>query len=531
MRKNILFKSLLASAVVALGVSCTPPSADEHPNHREIPEEPDVDPELVTDELGTIAIQLADYEQLGIKIKSIDISGNNGEEIQGAAADGATGVSVSLGAAGNITAIYSTPVDISWTTTETPWNGPISAAEQAKLPAFAIQVSANTYEKGLTFKITDDQDRTFKYVYDSMVVVEAEESDTLFSRPLSIYYGTANSVRVAPAAGNVDIDITPHFSLAENLIAEGGEVLGADGNALVEAKGASIVWQQGEIGVDGDVIGTPTLSGNTLKVPTTGKKGNAVVAIKNEGGTILWSYNIWVSEANDIACTNSTYGDFTIMDRNLGATKAVAKDPDSYGNFYQWGRKDALKRQQDLTRQDERGGEITYSAFTHEMTSATIGNVAYTIQHPDVRIMSTNKDWSFDRRLNALWGIPTATTSPVKSSVKTVFDPCPAGYMVPEREAFSGFTLPDPNSFETDYGFYYPTGVGDGTVFFPAGGIIKVGAEVIQYFEYEGFNWYKNPGSGGVYILRFGLNPTLKSNVSGTMDRAYACAVRCIKVD
>jgi len=436
-------------------------------------------------------------------------------------------------AAGNITITYSTPVDITWTTTTTPWTGDLGAAK-ASIPAFAVQMSAAQYEKGLTFKITDAADRTFKYVVNDMVIVEAEEADTLFCLPLTLYYGTVNSVRTDAAAGNVDIDVTPHFSLSTSFVPEGGEVLGADGNVLVEAKGASIVWQQGETGVAGDVIGTPTLNGNTLRVPKTGKKGNAVVAIKNQAGDIIWSYHVWVSEANDVACNNATYGDFTLMDRNLGATCTTPKNQDSYGLFYQWGRKDALKRQQNLERCADRIEEITYTAFTHEMTSETTGTIAYSIQHPDVRIMSNVKDWHFAHRNNALWGnvsITGGATATIKTTPKTVYDPCPEGYKIPERESFEGFTLPDPNTFDADYGFNYPTGVGEGKIFFPANGIIKVGAEVIQYSEYEGFVWTNNTGAGGVYILRFGLNPTLKSNPKGTMDRAYACAVRCIKVE
>lgn len=520
---------MLAAAAFSLAVACIPESADLHPNHRELPDEPDVDPEVVTDELGTLAIQLADYQQLGIKIKSIDISGNNGEQISGLPVPGASGVSVSAGASGNITVNYSTPVDIKWVAPKTPWTGETPTAKD-----FSVQMTAATYEKGLTFKIMDDKNRVFKYVYDKMVTVEEEEADTLACLPVTLYYGTANCVIAQPKAGNVEIDVTPHVSFSTALTPDGGDVLDAEGNILADAKGTSIVWQQGETGVDGDVIGTPTLSGNTLKVPTTGKKGNAVVAIKDAAGTILWSYLIWVSEVNDVECSfPDKYGDFTLLDRNIGATTTEPKNQDSYGNFYQWGRKDALKRIHNIERGADRTVVVECSGFEHELTTETVGTIANSIQNPAVRFMTTAalKDWHFSYRVQPLWGNINASSSPVKASVKTVYDPCPEGYQIPEKEVYSCFTLNDAEHFNENYGFKYPTGKGDNTIFFPANGIVQHTSTSLQYHEYEGFVWSNNPGSGGVYIIRFGINTNagvVKSAVAA-MDRAYACGVRCIK--
>jgi hypothetical protein len=50
---------------------------------------------------------------------------------------------------------------------------------------------------------------------------------------------------------------------------------------------------------------------------------------------------------------------------------------------------------------------------------------------------------------------------------KTVYDPCPVGFKVPNRNVFNGFS--DTNVVGTwDGGWYFPTGSGSGTVFFPA---------------------------------------------------------------
>ena len=519
---------MMALAAVALIFSCTPPSADEHPNHKPDSVEEEEDPSLVVDELGTLSIQLADYQQQGIKVKSIEIIGNNGEQINGTYVLGSSGVQVSSGASGTLTVTYSTPQDISWKAEKTPWTGAVEAAAE-----FSVMMTAAEYEKGLTLKITDDKDRCFKYVCDRMVIVESEETVSLGALPVTLYYGSANSVLTPASAGTVEIDVTPHVSFSTAFIPEGGEVLGADGKALVEARSADIVWQLGQSGVEGDVIGTPTLSGNTLKVPKTGKKGNAVVAVKDASGTVIWSFHIWVGDAKDVPCNfPGKYENFTLMDRNLGATTTEAANPDSYGNLYQWGRKDAFCRPHGLARQGARTEVFPFEGCSHELTGEAVGTIAYSIRHPEVRIKSTSslKDWHFFPRVQGLWGNTKAASDPLKSAVKTVYDPCPAGYQIPEKEAFSGFTLNDADMYNSKRGFLYPTGIDDGsTIYFPVAGTVQHTSDNMMYYEYEGFVWSCNPGSGGVYVFRFGdYGSTVKSAVS-PLDRAYASSVRCIK--
>jgi hypothetical protein len=114
------------------------------------------------------------------------------------------------------------------------------------------------------------------------------------------------------------------------------------------------------------------------------------VAIKN-GSTILWSFLVWVTGSSP-------------ADADLGD-----------GLLFQWGRKDPLK-----------------------MGCASVDNqgdngLVYSIQHPTVLIKEGDSafDWFTDTPGNSdtsLWG-----------SSKTVWDPCPAGWKVPESGA-TGFT-------------------------------------------------------------------------------------------
>lgn len=69
--------------------------------------------------------------------------------------------------------------------------------------------------------------------------------------------------------------------------------------------------------------------------------GNAVIAVKDAGGNILWSWHIWVTGYDP----NNEYDTWCIgvkmMNRNLGA---LSKEPEdgalTHGLLYQWGRKD-----------------------------------------------------------------------------------------------------------------------------------------------------------------------------------------------
>lgn len=102
------------------------------------------------------------------------------------------------------------------------------------------------------------------------------------------------------------------------------------------------------------------------KCRTEGLQGNAVIAVYDESGNILWSWHIWVNSGiKDITYPSLTFYDpenssqydydpnstekktlfnVRIMNMNLGATKAswaAGDDPlPCYGFYYQWGRKD-----------------------------------------------------------------------------------------------------------------------------------------------------------------------------------------------
>ena len=122
--------------------------------------------------------------------------------------------------------------------------------------------------------------------------------------------------------------------------------------------------------------------------------------------------------------------------------------------------------------------ELTANATT----SAEVGTVSYTISNPDIRIFSAN-DWHNEWRNNGLWGNSDGLTK----NVKTVYDPCPEGYCVPDQNCYQGFTFTSKTECDNNYGHLFVID-GSQTSYFPTGGYLDKGANKIAYQEYGGTN-------------------------------------------
>lgn len=160
-----------------------------------------------------------------------------------------------------------------------------------------------------------------------------------------------------------------------------------------------------------------------FKMPSTLHAGNALIAAKDEGGNILWSWHIWVPETT---ITTGTYGisTETLMSRNLGAlvdTEAVEADVDarSFGLFYQWGRKDPFIGSKRLNSSSQ-----APCAGTTKSVSATQYTIAQSIANP-----TTFVGYKGD------WMTPEDRTLWTEGGNKSIYDPCPPGYRVPQRNS------------------------------------------------------------------------------------------------
>lgn len=180
-------------------------------------------------------------------------------------------------------------------------------------------------------------------------------------------------------------------------------------------KAVKLLWQ------DADVVDEASvrLSAGRIIFRTCKKaqKGNAVIAVfsdsKADEGTCLWSWHIWFTDASDCAMAGITF-----LDRNLGADAPTLQDSGRNGCFYQWGRKDPFP--QTGTLMDYLGGEKV--------------SVEYTVAHPS-RFVGREGRWTgFDAA--PLWCKGSTAVDVdlqrVTPSTKTMYDPCPPGYHVPD---------------------------------------------------------------------------------------------------
>ncbi|MCD8313877.1 MAG: hypothetical protein LUC24_06930, partial [Bacteroidales bacterium] len=225
---------------------------------------------------------------------------------------------------------------------------------------------------------------------------------------------------------------------------------GIDAPEPVDGTQARLVWQSSRGLIDG-----LSIADGKIRFEITGC-GNALLAACDESGNILWSWHIWYPETA-VEDLHSRTG-YEVMNMNLGAMNCNVADAGSYGLLYQWGRKDPFPAAATLTGDTATVGATLYDAEGGEVTIANSdwfslesNTIEYSIAHPTV-CLSNNaqytscRDWLQASGSNdALWGNPLGcqrdadNTYPNKG-VKTIYDPCPAGYRVPPADVFRSFT-------------------------------------------------------------------------------------------
>jgi len=106
-------------------------------------------------------------------------------------------------------------------------------------------------------------------------------------------------------------------------------------------------------------------------------------------------------------------------------------------------------------------------------------SLAYAVEHPRQAFNPVSWkgvydpfDWYATHRDSSnhyLWGNPDFShIRPLKDMAKTIYDPCPAGYVVAPANAFRDFECPDKMEF-TENGFFFNAGDGQ-KCFFPFAG-------------------------------------------------------------
>ena len=232
--------------------------------------------------------------------------------------------------------------------------------------------------------------------------------------------------------------------------------------------------------------------------------GNAVIAVKL-GNTIVWSWHLWFihdDALNTVTCTNFQNHEYKFTQETLGwkyttlsgssysaprkvrvkveqtvanggvkqsAYITITQNPGNarqgYSTLYQFGRKDAFP------------GTNTLAEGSFSVENSSGYSLQNTIQHPDIFYTSNSGYYYF--YFKNLWSADnTSEGFNDNLVVKTVYDPCPAGFHMPASNAFTGFTTngqnngPRNTSGAWDLGWNFNNKITspDATVYFPASG-------------------------------------------------------------
>ena len=158
-----------------------------------------------------------------------------------------------------------------------------------------------------------------------------------------------------------------------------------------------------------------------FSTPNSFTTGVACVAIYDSSDNILWSWDIWSTPEPGTA----TYNGNTFMDRNLCAVDLNY----NRGFLYQWGRKDAFS----AATGSYASFTFVPALFTAFNTVRGIQTIDYCIKHPTTHVNNGDENsWMSREEYEKL---------PWRDDIKTIYDPCPAGWRVPtaaEQNGYSG---------------------------------------------------------------------------------------------
>ena len=276
--------------------------------------------------------------------------------------------------------------------------------------------------------------------------------------------------------------------------------------------GARVVWQSTE-----NMISSVQLCDNNTYLkfyvdPAKVQQGNAVIAVTT-GGTVAWSWHIWVTDAAWEA--TYTYGNYNFMCMPLGfvdgststtsaaprtvnlqftqnisggASKTVKISQEGDASisgtctFYQWGRKDPIHKDY-----------LTVSNGNQVAQSVAIKNPSTFYKRS-----SRPYDWS-NSSVNAgydYWCVGNASSGESAQTItvkKSIYDPSPVGYCVPPSAAHAALNMGQSGfGYDNDNGFSNSAN-GDYWQLF---GYINRSTGSMGYAGGGGYFWSASPNGG-----------------------------------
>ncbi|MDR1003955.1 MAG: hypothetical protein LBL97_02980 [Prevotellaceae bacterium] len=233
-----------------------------------------------------------------------------------------------------------------------------------------------------------------------------------------------------------------------------------------EAWNASVLWSDmtaittaTPITASGTYTGVRSKDYFSFEVPAGTAAGNFVVQVKDAANTILWSWHLWVTDYEADQWRNSavnsvpsaSYAVFggqvdsyngtvwqsggllsgkVMMDRELGAiARGTTATETTRGQFYYpFGRKDPFPASLDGASTLQFTGDGTFPA-----PIAGPQTIAASVQAPTTFYTNSTGNWTSDATgTTYLWNDPNAPFPDTDVHQKSIYDPCPAGWRLPE---------------------------------------------------------------------------------------------------
>ena len=257
------------------------------------------------------------------------------------------------------------------------------------------------------------------------------------------------------------------------------------------------------------------------------KEGNAVIAATDANGNILWSWHIWMTDQPQGQIYYNDAG--TMMDRNLGATTTVPGSVGALGLLYQWGRKDPFLSSSSISSSTHTKSSITWPSAVESKYST--GRIEYATAHPTIFITRRGAicDWQWEDADRTSW--TTSETS------KSIYDPCPAGWRVPDGGndgvwakalGSSSYFIESSLYDSTNEGINFSSKFGnDQNIWYPASGYCNE-YNLVDSVGYAGHYWSASPNSTYSYYLNFSDNGLVYPSFN-SYNWASGKSVRCIK--
>ena len=262
--------------------------------------------------------------------------------------------------------------------------------------------------------------------------------------------------------------------------------------------------------------------------------GNAVIAVRDHSGTVMWSWHLWFDHAdvlNTIVSQNAEGHTYRFTKRILGAFYSIysaagstmrakveqlttgngGKKQFGYINFsiennnrrrqtiapfYQFGRKDPSPGY----------NTVPEGSFVAEKTE--IVSIVNQIQHPEkfychqnsynplmtYPLLSTNEVFSIN-----FWSMEsTARSVKDENVVKTIYDPCPVGFKVPPLNAFGGIH-PGGNMMVDGLDYYLTPTATETSLFIPFAGFRDQYGIAWNIPRYATICWTSSPKNDNMY--------------------------------